>query len=189
MNASTTVVHPEMPDAMGPLPGSIQVPDIPGYKVMPAATLMPTRPNRGPKTGPLATGGFLIGSYQPHPPGTLPAVFALPVRDHAMQPLLEPGELAVFATDRVPEAGDCVLIGTTFGPEIRRYEPISETEWAGRAMHSEFEDIISADEPAWVIAVLVDLKGIEQVIDRADEAEQSRPSGAAGVPKPSAMNC
>lgn len=96
-----------------------------------------------------------MGNCEPHLPGTLPNVFALSVRDHSMAPMLAPGELAHFSTVVVAEPGDCILIGTTFGPDIRQYASISHSEWAGCPLHAEYEPILSTEEPAWIIAVLV----------------------------------
>lgn len=112
---------------------------------------IPTRPPRGPSPN----GGFLMGAHKPHPPGTLPPQFRLPVRDAAMEPMLARGEDAVFCTLSKPEPGSCVLVGTTFGPEIRQYEPLQDGHWAGCPLNAEYEPILSSDEQCWVMAVLV----------------------------------
>lgn len=165
--AKNTVVHPASP-APCPLPLGMRVPEIPPFKLMPAIPFIPSRPNRGPKTGPLKSEGFLLGNCRPATPGQLPKLFALPVRDYAMAPMLMPGELAHFSTEETPEPGDCVLVGTTFGPDIRQYDLISDTEWAGCALHPEYEHILSTEEPMWVIGVLV---GAELDVRRQPQPE------------------
>ncbi len=153
MTAAANVVH--VAGAAGRLPLGMIPPEIPPYQMAPAVPIIPSRPNRGPKSGPLMKGSFLLGNCEPHAPGTLPTSFRLPVRDHSMVPLLEVGDDAIFSTELVPSEGDCVLIGTIFGPDIRQYHQVSDVEWAGCALHPEYEHIRSAEEPMWIMAVLV----------------------------------
>ena len=138
------------------LPPGMLVPEIPPYEmtIERAVPVIPSRPNRGPKSGPLKKGGFLLGCHKPQP-DKLPTSFRLAVRDHAMVPMLEMGEDMIFSTELVPSEGDCVLIGTIFGPDVRQYHQVSETEWAGCALHAEYEHIRSIEEPMWIMAVLV----------------------------------
>lgn len=120
---------------------------------------IPTRPPRGPAPN----GAFLLGNHKPHPPGTLPPRFGLAVKDAAMAPMLSPGEGVVFCTQTKPEPGSCVLVGTTFGPEIRQYEPLQDGHWAGCPLNGEYEPILSSDEQCWVLAVLVGLHPTAEV--------------------------
>jgi len=150
MTATATVVQTARALPPGMLP-----PEIPPFKMSEPVPLIPTRPNRGPKTGPLKSSGFLMGDQKPLPPGKLPVSFTLPARDHSMEPLLSKGDGAIFTTELVPAEGDCVLIGTTFGPDIRQYHQVSDTEWAGCALHPEYEHIRSVEGPMWIMAVLI----------------------------------
>jgi hypothetical protein len=133
----------------------MRVPEIPPYQMSEPIATIPSRPNRGPKTGPMKSDGFLLGCHKPHPPGKLPMSFRLPVRDHSMEPLLSLGEDAIFSAEVAPSDGDCVLVGTIFGPDIRQYHQVSNTEWAGCALHPEYEHIRSVEEPMWIMAVLI----------------------------------
>ena len=115
-----------------------------------------TRRARGPLTD--EGRGFLMAIYKPHPKGALAKEFFLPVRNDAMRPMLGPGDRVLFSTRVEPSPGDCVLVGTEFGPDIRMYEQASKRRWVGHALNDDYEPISTADERAWVIAVLV---GIE----------------------------
>lgn len=130
-------------------------------KARPVQTI-PRIPTRRPR-GPSPNGGFLMGNHKPHPPGVLPAQFRLPVKDAGMEPMLSVGEDAVFCTLTAPEAGCCVLMGTTFGPEIRQYEPLPDGHWAGCPLNSEYEPILSSEEQCWVMAVLIGVLPAEEV--------------------------
>lgn len=125
--------------------------DIAMARPVQAIPCIPTRLPRGPSP----KGGFLLGNHRPHPPGTLPTQFRLPVKDAGMEPMLSVGEDAVFCALTKPEPGSCVLMGTEFGPEIRQYEPGPDGQWAGCALNPEYEPILSSEERCWVMAVLV----------------------------------
>ncbi len=157
MIAATTVVEARRgAGAARGLPPGMLPPEIPPYEmtVERAVPIIPSRPNRGPKSGPLKKDGFLLGCHKPQP-GKLPTSFRLPVRDHSMEPLLSLGDEAIFSTELVPSEGDCVLVGTIFGPDIRQYHQVSAVEWAGCALHPEYEHIRSVEESMWIMAVLV----------------------------------
>jgi hypothetical protein len=155
MTATATVVESSPAAACaGRLVPGMRIPEIPPYEMSPPIPTIPTRLNRGPKSGPLKKDGFLLGCHKPQP-GKLPESFRLAVRDHAMVPMLEMGEDMIFSTELTPSEGDCVLIGTIFGPDVRQYHLISETEWAGCALHPEYEHIRSIEEPMWIMAVLI----------------------------------
>jgi hypothetical protein len=166
MTASATVVQTARALPLGMLP-----PEIPPYQMTARVPIIPTRPNRGPKSGPLKSSGFLMGDQTPLPPGRLPVSFTLPARDHSMEPLLSKGDGAIFSTELVPAEGDCVLIGTTFGPDIRQYHQVSDTEWAGCALHSEYEHIRSVEEPMWIMAVLIGIQPGEELTVEGDHAQ------------------
>lgn len=121
---------------------------------------IPTRPPRGPAP----KGAFLLGNHKPHPPGTLPPKFSLAVRDAAMAPMLSLGEDAIFCTLMKPEPGSCVLVGTTFGPEIRQFEPLEDGHLGFFPLNEEYEPILSNNEQCWVLAVLVGALPAAEVI-------------------------
>lgn len=134
-----------------------------------------TRPPRGPSPN----GGFLIGWCPPYKRPKLPDVFALSVKDSGMAPMLNVGEEGIFTTEAAivsaPEPGACILVGTIFGPEIRQFEPMGEGHWAACALNSEYEDIRTTEEAAWVIAVLVGVRDMAN----ADSAQRVEEAGHA----------
>lgn len=86
----------------------------------------------------------------------LPNSFELVVRDDAMAPLLEPGNIARFSTNAAVRPGKRVLIVDRDGaPCIREYRAKRGERWQAVALNAAYEPMDSVDDGLRVLAVLV----------------------------------
>lgn len=85
----------------------------------------------------------------------LPPVFALPIKDAALAPLLTIGDIGMFSKDRPPIAGKPVLFkDSRGGAYVRDYVPKPGGGWIASAKNPAYESIDSTTEELEVIATM-----------------------------------
>ena len=110
--------------------------------------------SRSPR-GPNPKGAILLATYEPRPRGDLPERYALKVKDDAMAPMAQCGDVIWVSSALDPEPGHCVVIGTDFGGELRQFEPRDNAPPLYCALNPEYEDVDAAAERVWICGVVV----------------------------------
>lgn len=88
--------------------------------------------------------------------GSLPDQFVLSLRDTALQPRFTSSTRLIFATGRVPQPGDVVLLRDNAGDlYVREYHLVRASHWRAAATNPAFQPMDSVADGLQVLAVAI----------------------------------
>lgn len=87
---------------------------------------------------------------------SLPPVFALPIKDDALAPLMTAGDIGRFSKDLLPIPGRPVLFKDSRGGlYVRDYLPKPGGGWIASATNPAYESIDSTTEELEIVATMI----------------------------------